>query len=121
MALVCHAPCALLNVKLPSGDPLIKGKNVTGFSDTEEAAVKLAKVVPFFEERPLVTAKQLDFEKFAGVLRFMGEGRHLTEDGLRTIARVTEQMNRRQRSRYLESSEAIRQPTQTDSELKIWS
>jgi hypothetical protein len=78
-------------------------------------------VVPFFDERPLITAKQLDFEKFAGVLRFMGEGRHLTEAGLRSIARVTEQMNRRQRSRYLESSEAIRQPTQTDSELKIWS
>jgi hypothetical protein len=73
----------------------------------------VAKVVPFFEERPLVTTKQLDFEKFAGVLRFMEEGRHLTEAGLRSIARVTEQMNRRQRSRYLESSEAIRQPTQT--------
>ena len=42
MAFVCHAPCALLNVKVPNGDPLIKGKNVTGFSDTEEAGVKLA-------------------------------------------------------------------------------
>ena len=62
MALVCHAPCALLKVKLPSGDPLIKGKNVTGFSDTEEAAVKLTKVVPFLLEdelkkRAAITAK----------------------------------------------------------------
>jgi putative intracellular protease/amidase len=56
MALVCHAPCALLNVKLPSGDPLIKGKNVTGFSDTEEAAVKLTKVVPFLLEDELKKA-----------------------------------------------------------------
>jgi len=47
MALVCHAPCALLKVKLPNGDLLLKGKNVTGFSDTEEAAVKLTQVVPF--------------------------------------------------------------------------
>ena len=47
MALVCHAPCALLKVKLPNGDPLIMGKNVTGFSDAEEAAVKLTNVVPF--------------------------------------------------------------------------
>ena len=56
MALVCHAPCALLNVKLPSGDPLIKGKNVTGFSDTEETAVKLTKVVPFLLEDELKKA-----------------------------------------------------------------
>lgn len=53
MALVCHAPCALLKAKLPNGDPLIKGKKVTGFSDTEEAAVKLTKVVPFLLEDEL--------------------------------------------------------------------
>ena len=53
MALVCHAPCALLKVKLPSGDSLIKGKNMTGFSDTEEAAVKLTNVVPFLLEDEL--------------------------------------------------------------------
>jgi putative intracellular protease/amidase len=56
MALVCHAPCALLNVKLPNGDPLIKGKNVTGFSDTEEDAVKLTNVVPFLLEDELKKA-----------------------------------------------------------------
>jgi putative intracellular protease/amidase len=56
MALVCHAPCALISVKLPNGDPLIKGKNVTGFSDTEEAAVKLTKVVPFLLEDELKKA-----------------------------------------------------------------
>ena len=53
MALVCHAPCALLKVKLPNGDALIKAKNVTGFSNTEEAAVKLTKVVPFLLENEL--------------------------------------------------------------------
>jgi putative intracellular protease/amidase len=56
MALVCHAPCALLKVKLPNGDLLIKGKHVTGFSDTEEAAVKLTKVVPFLLEDELKKA-----------------------------------------------------------------
>lgn len=50
MALVCHAPCALLKVKLPNGEPLLKGRQATGFSDTEEAAVKLTKVVPFLLE-----------------------------------------------------------------------
>lgn len=56
MALVCHAPCALLQVKLPNGDSLIKRKKVTGFSDTEEAGVKLTKVVPFLLEDELKKA-----------------------------------------------------------------
>jgi|UniRef100_UPI0037836B97 putative intracellular protease/amidase len=56
MAFVCHAPCALLHVKLPNGDPLIQGKNVTGFSDTEEAGVKLTNVVPFLLEAELKKA-----------------------------------------------------------------
>jgi putative intracellular protease/amidase len=56
MALVCHAPCALLKVQLPNGESLIKRKNVTGFSDTEEAAVKLTKVVPFLLEDELKKA-----------------------------------------------------------------
>jgi hypothetical protein len=75
----------------------------------------LERVLPFFEANPLRTAKQLDFEKFATVLRFMQAGGHLTESGVRHIASVTETMNRKQRSRYLESSEAIRQPTRVDA------
>jgi putative intracellular protease/amidase len=56
MALVCHAPCALLHVKLPNGDLLIKGKNVTGFANTEEAAVKLTDIVPLLLEDELKKA-----------------------------------------------------------------
>jgi hypothetical protein len=73
------------------------------------------RVVPFFEEHPLITAKQLDFERFVTVLRWMEHGEHLSEEGLRRIALVTEQMNRRAQSRYLESSEAIRQPSHVDA------
>jgi hypothetical protein len=68
-------------------------------------------VVPFFEDHPLQTAKASDFEKFACVLHMLEGRRHLTQEGLRDIARITESMNTRKRSRYLESSEAIRQPT----------
>ena len=50
VAFVCHAPAALLNVKAPNGEPLVKGKEVTGFSNSEEEAVKLTKVVPFLLE-----------------------------------------------------------------------
>lgn len=78
-------------------------------------------VIPFFTEHPLRTVKRLDFERFEAVLHLMEQGRHRTEDGLALIASITETMNRRQRSRYLESSEAIRQPSRPDSETKIWS
>jgi len=81
----------------------------------------IGSVVPFVEERPLRTAKRTDCEQFAAVLRMMEGGAHLSEDGLRCIASVTETMNRGQRSRFLESSEAIRQPALSDKESKIWS
>jgi hypothetical protein len=69
-------------------------------------------IVPFFEQHPLRTAKRSDFELFTTVIDMMMAGRHLGTDGLREIALITEQMNRKGRSRYLESSEAIRQPSQ---------
>ena len=53
VAFVCHAPAALLKVKAPDGEPIVKGKKVTGFSDTEEEAVKLTEVVPFLLEDEL--------------------------------------------------------------------
>ena len=53
VAFVCHAPAALLKVKAPDGVPLVKDKAVTGFSNSEEEAVKLTKVVPFLLEDEL--------------------------------------------------------------------
>ena len=53
VAAVCHAPSVLLNVKDEDGNFLIKGKKVTGFSNTEEVAVKLDKIVPFMLEDEL--------------------------------------------------------------------
>jgi len=47
---VCHAPGVLRNVKAEDGTPLVKGRNVTGFSSSEEAAVQLTEVVPFLIE-----------------------------------------------------------------------
>ena len=79
------------------------------------------RIVPFFEEHPLITAKANDFGWFAQVLTLMHLGTHLTETGLRDIAAITQQMNRKQQSRYLESSEAIRQLPHFDGEVKIWS
>jgi putative intracellular protease/amidase len=52
VAFVCHSPAVLKNVKV-NGEFLVKGKNVTGFSNTEEAAVGLTDVVPFLLEDAL--------------------------------------------------------------------
>lgn len=53
VAAVCHAPSALLNVKDENGDPLVKGKKVTGFTNTEEEGVQLTDVVPYLLEDEL--------------------------------------------------------------------
>ena len=50
VATVCHAPGVLRHVKAADGSPLVKGKQVTGFTNTEEEAVGLTKVVPFLVE-----------------------------------------------------------------------
>jgi putative intracellular protease/amidase len=52
-ALVCHAPGVLRHVKTAAGDPLVKGKKVTGFTNGEEEAVGLTNVVPFLVEDEL--------------------------------------------------------------------
>jgi putative intracellular protease/amidase len=54
VAAVCHAPAVLLKAKDQNGDPLVKGKKVTGFSNSEEAAVELTDVVPYLLEDQLV-------------------------------------------------------------------
>jgi putative intracellular protease/amidase len=53
IAFVCHAPAALINAKAENGQPLIKGKQLTSFSNTEEEAVQLTNVVPFLLEDEL--------------------------------------------------------------------
>ena len=53
VAAVCHAPAVLLNVKDEFGDYLVKNRKVTGFTNTEEAAVQLTEIVPFLLEDEL--------------------------------------------------------------------
>ena len=55
VAAVCHAPAVLLKAKTQSGEPLVKGKKVTGFSNSEEAAVGLTDIVPYLLEDELTT------------------------------------------------------------------
>lgn len=54
VAFVCHAPGVLRHVKTPEGRPLVEGRNVTGFTNSEEEAVGLTRVVPFLVEDELI-------------------------------------------------------------------
>lgn len=70
VSFVCHAPAALKHVKNTDGEPLVKGKKVTGFTNTEEELVKLTDVVPFLVEDMLkenggIYSKKGDFEEYA--------------------------------------------------------
>ncbi|RAJ12831.1 type 1 glutamine amidotransferase domain-containing protein [Arenibacter echinorum] len=67
---VCHAPAALKGVKNEDGTPLVKGKKVTGFTNSEEEAVQLTDVVPFLVEDMLKTnggifSKKADWAAYA--------------------------------------------------------
>ncbi len=59
---VCHAPGVLRHAKKPDGTPLVAGKRVTGFSNSEEAAVGLTDVVPFLVE-DVLKSLGADYEK----------------------------------------------------------
>jgi putative intracellular protease/amidase len=54
VAAVCHAPAVLRNAKAAAGQPLVKGRQVTGFTNSEEAAAGLTDVVPFLVQDMLV-------------------------------------------------------------------
>lgn len=75
VATVCHAPGVLRHVKDADGQPLVKGKRVTGFSNSEEEAVQLTDIVPFLVEDEL---------KAKGGIYSKGEdwASYVTTDGL---------------------------------------
>lgn len=59
---VCHGPAGLVNVKLSNGKYLVDGKKINAFTNEEETAVKLEKVVPFLLESKLIE-RGAKFEK----------------------------------------------------------
>jgi putative intracellular protease/amidase len=77
IALVCHAPGALHHVKTPDGKPLVQGKEVTGFTNGEEEAVGLTKVVPFLVEDEMLRLGAVFSKKSNWAV-------HVVSDGLLT-------------------------------------
>jgi len=69
----------------------------------------LEGVVAFFERHPLKTRKNVDFKKFARIVRWMSEGQHLTPEGLMKIVRTSLSMNRADKAKAREILERLQQ------------
>ncbi len=67
------------------------------------------KVVPFFKEYSLQTAKQKQFEKFVEIMDIVKKKGHLNSEGVTKIAEIASQMNVKKNRKFLESPETIRQ------------
>jgi putative intracellular protease/amidase len=83
---VCHAPVAFVNVRGKDGEYLVKGKRVTGFTNTEEVAVGLDHVVPFLledrlKERGGVYSKSADFASYVQVDGLLVTGQNPASSG----------------------------------------
>ena len=83
---VCHAPVAFVNVRRKDGEYLVKGKRVTGFTNTEEAAMDLTAVVPFLledrlKERGGIYSKAANWVPYVQVDRRLVTGQNPASSG----------------------------------------
>jgi len=76
IAAVCHAPGVFKHVNAPDGHPVVKGKKVTGFANSEEDAVGLTQVVPFLVE-DMLKSKGGEYSKAADWASYVVEDGHL--------------------------------------------
>lgn len=88
VAAVCHGPAALVDITLSDGDPLVRGKRVASFTNSEEAAVGLTDVVPFLladalAERGATHVPGPDFRE-----NVVGDGRLVTGQNPQSAAGV---------------------------------
>ena len=97
LAAVCHAPGVLRDAKAPDGKPLVRGKNVTGFTNSEEAAAGLTHVVPFLVEDMLMShgglhTKQADWKPHvvADGLLITGQNPASSEPAARALLQALE-------------------------------
>lgn len=97
VAAVCHAPGVLRHVKTSGGEPLVKGKRVTGFTNTEEQAVGLTQVVPFLVEDMLKSvggaySKGADWQSYVVTdgLLVTGQNPASSAEGARALLKLLE-------------------------------
>lgn len=94
VAAVCHGPAALVNIRLPDGRFLIGGKQVTGFTNEEEEAAKLTRVMPFPLETRIIE-RGARFEKAAvWQAKVVTDGRLITGQNPASAAKVGKEIAR---------------------------
>jgi hypothetical protein len=64
----------------------------------------LERVVPFFEQQPLLSSKRVDYDAFATVVRAMAAGQHLQPEGFRALYQIAVGMNGGGRYRRLHAN-----------------
>ena len=102
VAAVCHAPGVLRHVKTPAGDSVVKGKAVTGFTNTEEKAAGLTDVVPFLVEDMLKKnggnySKAADFQPYVVTDRLLitGQNPASSEPAAHTLLKLVNRLRPR--------------------------
>ena len=99
VAVVCHAPGVLRHVKTTAGESVVKGKAVTGFTNTEEKAAGLTDVVPFLVEDMLKKnggnySKAADFQPYVVTDRLLITGQNPASSGpaARTLLKLVKRL-----------------------------
>lgn len=90
VAAVCHGPAALVGARFANGTPVVQGRDISGFTNSEERAAGLTEVVPFaletkLEELGARIKKGPDFKPFA-----VRDGLLVTGQNPASSARVVE-------------------------------
>jgi hypothetical protein len=70
-------------------------------------------IIPFFEQHPMLSMKQRDFEKFSEVVRLMQQKTHQTHSGFRRIVELAFSMNQRGKQRRYRIDEVLSEPSET--------
>ena len=99
IAIVCHSTGALRHVKAPDGKPLVQRKEVTGFTNGEEEAVGLTKIVPFLVEDEMlklgaIFSKKANWEAHvvSDGLLITGQNPHSSGPAAKTLLAMLQQM-----------------------------
>jgi len=92
IASVCHGPAALVAVTLSNGEPLVKGRRITSFSDAEEKAAGSETLVPFSVQQKLAAlgaqySQGKDFAEYA-----VADGNLITGQNPSSSAKVADML-----------------------------
>ena len=98
VAAVCHGPAGLVPVRLSSGESILKGKQVTAFSNSEESAVGLTEAMPFALETKLCDLGGVFQKADDWQVKVVTDGRLITGQNPASSSELAEQLVKQLRS-----------------------